>query len=80
MVLINGKMKADYGGGLCQLSNFIYWMTLHSELTIVERSRHQYDVFPDSNRTIPFGSGATIAYNFVLIAIGLEGGALAHVY
>ncbi len=69
MVLINGEMRADYGGGLCQLSNLVYWMTLHTELTVVERFRHQYDVFPDSNRTLPFGSGATIAYNYIDLQI-----------
>lgn len=65
MVLVNGTMRAGYGGGLCQLSNLIYWMTLHTELSVTERYRHQYDVFPDSNRTLPFGSGATIAYNYI---------------
>jgi vancomycin resistance protein VanW len=69
MVLMNGEMRADYGGGLCQLSNLIYWMTLHTGLTVVERFRHQYDVFPDSNRTLPFGSGATIAYNYIDLQI-----------
>jgi len=52
------------GGGLCQLSNLLYWMTLHTPLTIVERYRHSYDVFPDSNRTQPFGSGATCFYPY----------------
>ena len=42
------------GGGLCQLSNLIYWMTLHTPLTVTERYRHSYDVFPDANRTQPF--------------------------
>ena len=28
----------------------------------MERYRHSHDVFPDSNRTQPFGSGATCAY------------------
>lgn len=37
-------------------------MTLHTPLTVVERYRHSHDVFPDSNRTQPFGSGATCAY------------------
>ncbi|MHB1627224.1 MAG: VanW family protein, partial [Bacilli bacterium] len=69
MVLVNGEMRAGYGGGLCQLSNLIYWMTLHTELTVTERFRHQYDVFPDSNRTLPFGSGATIAYNYIDLQI-----------
>lgn len=36
MVLYYGKFKTGVGGGLCQLSNLIYWMTLHSPLTVVE--------------------------------------------
>lgn len=31
-------------------------------MTVIERHRHGYDVFPDSNRTQPFGSGATCFY------------------
>ena len=62
MVLFLGQIGGDIGGGLCQLSNLIFWMTLHTPLTVVERYRHSHDVFPDSNRTQPFGSGATCAY------------------
>lgn len=62
MVLKNGTYAPGVGGGLCQLSNLIYWMTLHTPLTVVERHRHGYDVFPDSGRTQPFGSGATCFY------------------
>lgn len=62
MVLHNGSFKSGTGGGLCQLSNLIFWMAIHTSLTIVERHRHGYDVFPDSNRTQPFGSGATCYY------------------
>ncbi len=40
----------------------LIWMTIHTPLTVVERHRHGYDVFPDSNRTQPFGSGATCFY------------------
>lgn len=69
MVLVNGTVQAGVGGGLCQMSNLMYWMTLHTELTVVERFRHQYDVFPDSNRTVPFGSGATISYNYIDLQI-----------
>jgi vancomycin resistance protein VanW len=39
-------------------------MVLHTPLTVVERHRHSFDVFPDSNRTQPFGSGATCVYNY----------------
>lgn len=69
MELHEGSFRPGYGGGLCQLSNLIYWMTLHTPLTVTERYRHQYDVFPDANRTLPFGSGATCAYNYVDLQI-----------
>ncbi|WP_409968394.1 VanW family protein [Bengtsoniella intestinalis] len=62
MILRNGTFTAGTGGGLCQLANLIFWMTLHTPLTVIERHRHGYDVFPDSNRTQPFGSGATCFY------------------
>lgn len=62
MVLRNGSVAAGTGGGLCQLSNLIFWMTIHTPLTVIERHRHGYDVFPDSDRTQPFGSGATCFY------------------
>jgi vancomycin resistance protein VanW len=62
MVLDKGHVTAGIGGGLCQLSNLIYWMALHTPLTVVERWRHSYDVFPDANRVLPFGSGATCSY------------------
>ncbi len=64
MILFCGSVKSGIGGGLCQLSNLIYWMAVHTPLTIVERYRHSYDVFPDSDRTQPFGSGATCVYNY----------------
>lgn len=59
----DGTFKAGVGGGLCQLSNLIYWMTLHTQLTVIERHRHSHDIFPDVNRTQPFGTGATCSYN-----------------
>ncbi|AUS95908.1 vancomycin resistance protein [Clostridium thermosuccinogenes] len=65
MVLVNGKVSSGVGGGLCQMSNLIYWMTLHTPLTVTERYRHSHDVFPDSGRTQPFGSGATCVYNYI---------------
>lgn len=69
MVLSHGKFKPGVGGGLCQLSNLIYWMTLHTPLQVTERHRHSYDVFPDVNRKLPFGSGATCFYNYLDLRI-----------
>lgn len=65
MLLSRGKVIEGLGGGLCQLSNLLHWMFLHGPFDILERYHHSLDVFPDSGRTIPFGSGATILYNFV---------------
>jgi len=65
MLLSNGKVIEGLGGGLCQLSNFLYWIFLHAPIETVERYHHSMDVFPDSGRTLPFGGGATILYNFV---------------
>ena len=64
MVLTGGIVSPGIGGGLCQLSNLIYWMSLHTPLTVIERHHHGYDVFPDNKRTQPFGSGATCYYPY----------------
>ncbi|MFJ7727285.1 VanW family protein [Neobacillus sp. NPDC097160] len=72
MILHYGKVTTGTGGGLCQLSNLIYWMTLHTPLSVIERYRHSYDVFPDSKRSQPFGSGATCAYNYLDLQIKNE--------
>jgi vancomycin resistance protein VanW len=60
-----GRLVSMEGGGLCQLSNLIHWMVLHSPLTVVERHRHSTDPFPDHRRTVPFGTGATVFYNYL---------------
>ncbi len=65
MLLSSGKVIEGIGGGLCQLSNFLYWIFLHAPIETIERHHHSMDVFPDSGRTLPFGSGATILYNFI---------------
>lgn len=64
MLIHNGTFKSGYGGGLCQLSNLLFWIAVHTPLLVIERHRHSFDVFPDVNRTQPFGSGATCLYNY----------------
>lgn len=64
MMLKDGTIVYGIGGGLCQLSNLLFWITIHTPLQVVERHRHGYDVFPDANRTQPFGSGATCFYPY----------------
>jgi vancomycin resistance protein VanW len=65
MELSFGEARSGIGGGICQLSNLIHWMALHSPLVVVERANHSFDPFPDDGRVLPFGSGAAIFYNFV---------------
>lgn len=69
MLLSNGKVSVGVGGGLCQLSNFLFWILLHSDVQIVERHHHSVDAFPDSGRTLPFGSGATVFSNYLDLQI-----------
>ncbi len=65
MLLADGKVKEGVGGGLCQLANLLYWLALHSPLTVAERHHHSLDFFPDSGRVLPFGSGASIFFNYI---------------
>jgi len=63
--LIQGELRAEIGGGLCQLSNLLFLLALDINAEIVERHRHSFDLFRDVERTVPFGCGATVFYNYV---------------
>ena len=65
LVLSGGELKEDTGGGLCQLSNLIAYMFAATECSFIERKHHSRDVFPDTNRAVPFASGATVFYNLI---------------
>jgi len=66
LTITHGKPAKGIGGGMCQLSNLIHWMVLHSELTITEHHHHDaLDLFPDHGRQIPFGTGTSISYNYI---------------
>jgi vancomycin resistance protein VanW len=69
LVLNQGKIDKATGGGLCQLGNLLFWIFAHSPLLVIERHRHGFDVFPDVNRKVPFGAGATLAYNYIDLKI-----------
>jgi vancomycin resistance protein VanW len=64
MELSFGEARAGIGGGICQISNLIHWLVLHSPLSVTERYHHSFDPFPDDGRVLPFGSGATVFYNY----------------
>lgn len=64
MELTFGEARAGIGGGICQISNLIHWLVMHSPLSVTERYHHSFDPFPDDGRVLPFGSGATVFYNY----------------
>ncbi|MBL0744056.1 VanW family protein [Chryseolinea lacunae] len=64
MELSFGQARAGIGGGICQIANLVHWLVIHSPLTVTERYHHSFDPFPDDGRVLPFGSGATVFYNY----------------
>lgn len=66
LTISSGQTRPGIGGGMCQMTNLIHWMILHSDLEIVEHHHHdRYDLFPDFQRKIPFGTGTSIVYNYL---------------
>lgn len=57
---LNGEMQPVYGGGLCQLSNVIFWLFLHAPLTILERHGHDKKDFPEPPSDALLGVDATV--------------------
>ncbi len=69
LLLADGATTSGVGGGICQLANLLHWLVLHSPLTVVERSEHSFDAFPDEGRVVPWGVGCTIVYNYVDLVV-----------
>jgi len=68
--LHDGAMAEGIGGGACQVANLLYYLALIGGMSIVERHRHSLDLFPDSDRRVPFGCGATVFYNWADLRFG----------
>ncbi len=60
LTVVDGRLTTAYGGGLCQLSNLLFWLFLHSPLTLVERHGHLVKDFPEPPSDAPMGVDATI--------------------
>lgn len=61
-----GKTSSGIGGGICQFTNLLHWLALHSPLDIVEHHHHDdIDLFPDYGRQVPFGCGTSVLYNYL---------------
>ncbi len=66
LTISSGQASQGIGGGMCQFTNLIHWMILHTPLEITEHHHHDaLDLFPDYKRVIPFGTGTSICYNYL---------------
>lgn len=59
LVMVNGKLTPSYGGGMCQMSDLLFDLFLHSSLTVTERHGHKIKDFPDLG-TSAKGTDATV--------------------
>jgi len=67
-----GKLGTSYGGGLCQMSNLLFWVFLHSPLTIVERHTHRVKDFPTMRGAEPEGVDATVGEGWLDLKVKNE--------
>ena len=65
MEISRGEARPGMGGGICQIASVLHWLVLHSPLVVTERSIHSYDPFPDNARSIPYGTGCSVFYNYI---------------
>ena len=63
-VIEKNKLKSGIGGGLCNLSNTIHLLILHSPLTVTEFHMHSDALAPDEGKRIPFSAGTSVNYNY----------------
>lgn len=61
LVLRDGQLQTVPGGGMCELSNFLFWLLLHAPVQIIERHGHRSREFPEPPGDKPTGVDATVA-------------------
>ncbi len=72
LVVSNGKLQTLPGGGLCQMSNLLFWVFLHTPLTIVERHGHRIKDFPEPPSDAPIGVDATVSEGWLDLKVKNE--------
>lgn len=60
--LVDGKLVAQTGGGLCQIASMAYYLALMSGLTIIERHSHSLDIYEEHLRIAPLGADAAVVW------------------
>lgn len=66
LIISQGQTGSGNGGGMCQFTNLLHWLVLHTPMTITEHHHHNgMDLFPDFGRQVPFGTGTSIMHNYL---------------
>lgn len=61
LMLVDNKIVTTDAGGLCQISQLLYWSFVHTDLTIIENYSHSSQAFYVNNNTIPLGMESTVS-------------------
>lgn len=64
-VIKNDRLIPGIGGGLCNLANTLNLLVLHSPLDVTEFHHHSDALNPEKGEHVPFGTGTSVAYNYV---------------
>jgi len=62
--IVNDRLGADIGGGLCQVASLLYELGLRGGAQIVERHPHSRDLYTEETRFTPLGLDAAIVWGF----------------
>lgn len=71
LCIVKGKMAFVEGGGLCQLSNLLFYLFLNGPFKIIERHGHEIREFDDPNALIK-GIDATVAEGYLDLKVKNE--------
>ena len=72
LILVDGKIVAKKGGGLCHLSNLLHYLFLMSPLTVTERHGHKVKSFPNPDKSSLEGIDATISSGWLDLKVKNE--------
>lgn len=64
-IIQGDRMVKGTGGGLCNLSNSINKLVLHSPLDITEFHKHSDALAPDEHGRVPLSAGTSVCFNSV---------------
>ena len=64
-IIEQNRITSGTGGGLCNLSNTIHLLVLHSPLQVTEIHYHSDALAPDEGKRVPFSAGTSVCYNHI---------------